>query len=204
MAPNAAKCGNVEADMGGVVVGDGGMVAGIEAVAENDFDVCRFCGEGDLAASAEATGPEVVEHLVQGLGRLQSVWAIQQWWSSVVEAMEARESRKAREARERGEARVRVAGVSTLVHGMWRWQLPCLVLRWRQWRQVVSVLTKVAMVRRGRIMSDELRVWKGQARVAKQRVTEEARLLGLAVKRMSYRKEESCMGQLGWGSSGTG
>ena len=47
---------------------------------------------GNSAASAVATGPEVAEQLVQGLGRLQSAWAISQWYSSVVTAREAREA----------------------------------------------------------------------------------------------------------------
>ena len=44
---------------------------------------------GGSAASAVATGPEVAEQLVQGLGRMQSAWAIRKWCSSVVTAREA-------------------------------------------------------------------------------------------------------------------
>ena len=43
-------------------------------------------------------------------------------------------------------------------------------------------------MRRGRIMSDGLRVWKRQVRVAREPVAEEARYLGQAVKRMVHRK----------------
>ena len=77
LAPDAAKCGNVEVDLGGVVVGDDGdVVEGIEGPAGDDFDDCRLGGNGYSVASAEATGPEVAEMLEKGLGRMQSAWAI--------------------------------------------------------------------------------------------------------------------------------
>ena len=64
MAPDAAKCGDVEVDLGGVVVGDeNDVVEGIEGIAGDDFDDCRLGGNGDSVASAEATGPEVAEKL---------------------------------------------------------------------------------------------------------------------------------------------
>ena len=72
-------------------------------------------------ASAEATRPEVAGQLVQGLGRLQSAWAIRRWWFSVVEARKPR-------------PRVLIAGVGKLVEGMWRWRLSGIVLQWRQAR----------------------------------------------------------------------
>ena len=110
------------------------------------------------------------------MGRLQSVRAVQQWWSLVVEA---------RKVMDRGEVRVRVAGLGKLGHGMCRcqWQLSGLVLQWRQCaqcRQVDSVRITVVRVWRGRIMSKGLWVWKGQARVARGRVAEEARHRGQA------------------------
>ena len=59
-APEVEECGNVGVAVGGVVAGgDGGRVDGIEGVAEEDTDVCRFGGDGDSSASAEATRPEV-------------------------------------------------------------------------------------------------------------------------------------------------
>ena len=39
LAPDAAKCGNVEVDLGVVVVGDGGTVDGSEGVAEESLGV---------------------------------------------------------------------------------------------------------------------------------------------------------------------
>ena len=113
------------------------LVASVEFSGEVDDDLastgstpsivsvgdCRFGADGDSAASAEATGPEVAELLVQGLDRLQLVWAVRKWWSRVVEA------RKAMEARERGEARVRVAGVVKMVE---RWQSSGVFQEWKQ------------------------------------------------------------------------
>ena len=248
LAPDAAKCGNVEVDLGGVVVGDDGdVVEGIEGLAGDDFDDCRLGNKinADSVASAEATGPEVAEKLEQGLGRLQSAGAIRRRWFSVVEAREARKPRP----------RVLIAGVGKLVEGMWTWRLSGIVLQWRQARQVTEVsqveearqvkearqveearqaeaarqveeamqvkeamqwrqcrqvdsgLIKVVMARRGMIMSDGLRVWKGQVRVARERVADEARYLGQAVKRMMDRKMYGPSGEVAgcdrwWGPLG--
>ena len=116
-APEVEECGNVGVAVGGVVAGgDGGRVDGIEGVAGEDTGVCRFGGDGDSGASAEATRPEIAGQLVQGLCKLQSAWASWRWWSSVVEA------RVAREARGRGEARVRGAGLVKVVKVVERWQ----------------------------------------------------------------------------------
>ena len=79
-APEVEECGNVGVAVGGVVAGgDGGRVDGTEGVAEGDTDVCRFGGDGDSGASAEATRPEIAGQLVQGLCKLQSAWASRRW-----------------------------------------------------------------------------------------------------------------------------
>ena len=127
LASDVANRGNAGVVLGGVgAVGDLGMVEGIEGLVGDNSDDCRLGGNSDLAASAEATGPEVAEELVQGLGRLQSAWAIWRWWFSVVKAREAREARK---------VKVLIAGVGKLVDGMWRWRLSGIVLQWRHARQ---------------------------------------------------------------------
>ena len=181
------------------------LVASVEFSGEVDDDLastgstpsivsvgdCRFGADGDSAASAEATGPEVAELLVQGLDRLQLVWAVRKWWSRVVEA------RKAMEARERGEARVRVAGVVKMVE---RWQSSGVFQEWKQavvaGKRDRSVVVVVAGMW-GRTVLRGFGEWKWRTRGARQLVAGEAGRMGQVVRGMHNRAMSVVSGSRG-------
>ena len=138
---------------------------------------------GDSGASVEATRPEVAVQLVQGLGRLQSPWAIRRCWFSVVEA------REAREARGRVAQRVWAMGLVKMVSMAERWQ-PAWVLQ--EWKQA-AVAGK-----RGRTVLSGIWVWRGRASHAKQLVAGEAGRMGQIVKSMHNRGMSVVSGSRGY------